>query len=293
MSNPNRELIIAATMIGMIICQVPLERFFKKIYFSPSCPILKQAKFPVGTQERRAKAHMMGERTFRMLNYVGCSTALFLILKQEDNGSFLDVRLLGSSAHPLYYQNYPCQILPRHLDNFYIFKLSYHFYELLHTLLLDRHRDDFPEYVLHHLMTWALILFSYCSNYIPIGAVIMLVHDVSDLPVTLLKLVVDNTPKAVEIGMFLVMLVSWTYLRLWMFPFHIVGRMVEECYMVSEAGRIPGMNYQVLNMMLAFLLALMGLHIFWTYLMFKGIFKRLNKSGQQDIIFKNSATKID
>lgn len=88
-------------------------------------------------------------------------------------------------------------------------------------------------------MTWALILFSYCSNYIPIGAAIMLVHDMSDLPVTILKLCVDTTTSLVEYATFTTLFSSWIFFRLYVFPFKIVLRMIEECYYQT----IVGMNY--------------------------------------------------
>ncbi len=75
-----------------------------------------------------------------------------------------------------------------------MFKLSYHLYELIYTVILHRKRPDFPEYFFHHLMTWSLIFFSYSLNTVPIGAAVMILHDVTDLAVTIFKLTVDITP---------------------------------------------------------------------------------------------------
>ena len=54
------------------------------------------------------------------------------------------------------------------------------------------------------------------------GAVTMLIHDVSDLAVTLFKLTVDITPVYVEMFFYFTMLGSWSYLRLWFFPVRII-----------------------------------------------------------------------
>lgn len=131
-------------------------------------------------------------------------------------------------------------------------KLSYHFYELVHTIILDRKREDFPEYLLHHIMTFALIMFSYCFNYIPIGAAIMFVHDLSDLTVTILKLVVDTTHKIVETATITVQFSSWCFLRLFIFPTHIIRGLLTEVYFNS----VRAINFSVMNMMLAFLIGL-------------------------------------
>ena len=36
--------------------------------------------------------------------------------------------------------------------------------------------------ILHHVTTLALLAFSYMENMVPIGALVALVHDVSDVP---------------------------------------------------------------------------------------------------------------
>lgn len=138
-------------------------------------------------------------------------------------------------------------------------------------------------------MTWALIMFSYFSNYIPIGAAIMLVHDITDMFMSILKLVVDITSRKIEYTAYTIMLAFWIYLRLWVFPFHIIGNMIEECY--GEKS-MPNMNYNVLNMMLAFLFGLLGLHIFWCYLMLNAIYRRIRNPKDLEIVFKASGAKI-
>ena len=80
------------------------------------------------------------------------------------------------------------------MDSFYVFKMSYHCYELIYTIIFDRKRADFPEYMLHHFLTFTLILFSYVCNYLPVGAAVMILHDVTDLFVTIFKLNCDLTP---------------------------------------------------------------------------------------------------
>jgi len=75
--------------------------------------------------------------------------------------------------------------------------MSYHCFELINTILFDKKRSDFPEYVLHHFLTFILILFSYVVNYLPVGATVMILHDVTDLTTTIFKLFCDVTPTKV------------------------------------------------------------------------------------------------
>ena len=113
------------------------------------------------------------------------------------------------------------------MDSFYIFKMSYHCFELMNTIMFDMKRTDFPEYMLHHLMTWSLIFFSYSLNMLPIGAAVMILHDVTDLTVTLFKLTIDIFPSAVGFFFYGQMIVLWMYFRLWYDPLHVIWRLHE------------------------------------------------------------------
>ena len=202
--------------------------------------ILPQKKFPIDSPSRRSKAEMLGERIFRLVINVTCVALLYKILLQEDC-DFLQTYLGGSVEVPLYYKNYPCMNVPEYLYDFYVFKLSYHLYELCYCLLLQRQRPDFPEYILHHLMTWSLIFFSYTLSMTPMGCIVMLVHDVTDLAVTFFKLTIDITPLFVQMLSYVTMLASWVYFRLWFFPVHIIYHLYWECY---EGGKVcMNMNY--------------------------------------------------
>ena len=136
-----------------------MERRSTEMFFK----ILPLKKFPIGSEIRKVKAEMLGERIFRLIVYVSCVVFLYKILLQEDC-DFLHPFLGGTSDVPLYFSNYPCISNPFYLDDFYVFKLSYHLYEFFYCIIYQRSRPDFPEYTLHHLMTWALIFFSYSLN---------------------------------------------------------------------------------------------------------------------------------
>ena len=79
-------------------------------------------------------------------------------------------------------------------------------------------------------MTWALIFFSYAFNMLPIGAAVMILHDVTDLNVTFFKLTIDVTHVVIQLSVYGSMLITWIYLRLWYFPCYVIWRLYEECY---------------------------------------------------------------
>ncbi len=176
-------------MIALSLIQHPVESFGKHIFLK----ILPEKKFPLGSEARETKAYMLGERIFKITMNVLCVSVIYSIMLGEDC-NFLDVRVGGQTQRPLFFYNHPCQKLPLNMDSFYIFKLAYHCYELIYTISFDRKRADFPEYMLHHFLTFILILFSYVVNYLPVGAAVMILHDVTDLTASIFKLVVDITP---------------------------------------------------------------------------------------------------
>jgi hypothetical protein len=116
----------------------------------------------------------------------------------------------------------------------------------------------------------ALIFTSYSLNYIPPGAIIMLLHDITDLCMSVFKLTSDVTPFLVQLFFYLIMVIPWIYFRQWFFIFHVIVRAYEEYYLSP--------HYNVLSlsflMCMWFLKILAVMHIFWLYIMIKGLIKR-------------------
>lgn len=81
--------------------------------------------------------------------------------------------------------------MPKYLDDMYVMKLAYAFYETVETFVNGRSKRDFSEMALHHIVTMMLILFSYSTNFLPIGSVIMLIHDITDIFLNIFKIVVE------------------------------------------------------------------------------------------------------
>jgi hypothetical protein len=153
---------------------------------------------------------------------------------------------------------------------------------------MDRARSDFIEYLLHHFLTFILILFSYQLNYLPVGAAVMVLHDVTDMTASIFKLCIDVTPFPLQMLSYALMLVTWVYFRLWFFPFHVIGRIYEE----SQNWHGSPMNGNFVSMLTAFLSVLFLMHIFWFYIMIKGIIKRFShKDFRNQVSLKNSENR--
>ena len=113
---------------------------------------------------------------------------------------------------------------------------------LSHRFLEERHKDYVLMYT-HHLVTIALVILSYEYGYLRIGAVVMLLHDFSDIFADLVK--IANYLKwegprhlfLVELC-FASVLVTWAYCRLYLYGYHVVwlGGWVG----AREVGLAPG-----------------------------------------------------
>jgi hypothetical protein len=163
---------------------------------------------------------MMAERMYRLFLYLAFTILGFWISKQ---GNFLHKYLLGSESNPQYFTNYPCQVLPRYMDDFHLIKFTYHVYEIMNASFFHRDRRDFSEFLLHHIITIVMVGYAYGTNIIPIGGPIMLVMDASDVFVALFKLTVDAYTEIIAFPTFISMIVSWIYLRLWFFPVYLIS----------------------------------------------------------------------
>lgn len=161
---------------------------------------------------------MIAERVFRFFVYCSTTIALFWSSKQSN---FLHKHLLGSEQNPQFFMNYPCQPVPRFLDDLYVIKLAYHTYEAMLTFGFHRNRRDFSEFLLHHLLTIALVSYSYSTNFLPIGAIVMILMDFSDVFVAMFKMAVDVNETMQNI-LFMLMFFTWFYFRIYYFPIYAI-----------------------------------------------------------------------
>lgn len=130
-SNPNKWVISISTIVGLLIFKSPIETYSTKLFIE----YLPTANFPIGSKVRETRAIMLGERIVRLIVNSFCVAMLVIIMSREDC-DFMDVRVGGRESRPLYYANYPCQKLPKYLDDFYVFKLSYHLFELFYSIIM-------------------------------------------------------------------------------------------------------------------------------------------------------------
>jgi hypothetical protein len=142
--------------------------------------------------------------------------------------------------------------------------------------MYNRHRLDFSELFLHHFITNTCTILSYVTNFSKTGAAVLLPHDFSDIFIGILKMSYEFLPFWGQFVSFIGLFSSFVYGRLYVFPFVVIKQFYER-YTETD-------NVHAKELFWTFeisLLMMCVLHIFWTYLMVKGLIMR--------VIIKNEA----
>ena len=105
---------------------------------------------------------------------------------------------------------------------FYTLQLGYHLQSIVWHAIEDR-RPDFITMMVHHFVTVALIVGSYCFTYCRIGMLVLLVHDSSDVFVCICKASHMCGWKKVSHTAFVFMVTIWFYTRLYLYPVWVIG----------------------------------------------------------------------
>uniref|UniRef100_F1KVF6 LAG1 longevity assurance 4 n=1 Tax=Ascaris suum TaxID=6253 RepID=F1KVF6_ASCSU len=97
------------------------------------------------------------------------------------------------------------------------------YYSLLITSLFDVRRTDFRQLLFHHFVTILLLSASWMINFIRVGTLVLILHDVSDISLELAKLVrYDEANAKYANAIFFIFLISWTLTRIGYFPLVVI-----------------------------------------------------------------------
>ncbi|XP_023674698.1 ceramide synthase 2-like [Paramormyrops kingsleyae] len=150
---------------------------------------------------------------------------------------------------------------------YYLLELGF-YWSLLFCVSVDIKRKDFKEQIIHHVAAIVLLGFSYCSNYVRIGTLVMLVHDSSDFLLESAKMFNYAGWRRTCDFLFVVFTVAFLVTRLVVFP----SKIIHTTLVLSMEEFQPFFGYYFFN---GLLLVLQGLHIFWAWLILRMVYKFL------------------
>ncbi|XP_068169675.1 ceramide synthase 2 [Antennarius striatus] len=219
-------------------------------------------------QERPGLRKRFCEASWRSVFY--CSVFVYGILALYDKPWSYNLKEVWAG--------FPNQsLLP---SQYWYYTLETGFYlSLLISLPFDVKRKDFKEQMIHHSATLTLLSFSWISNYIRIGTLVMAIHDCSDILLEGAKVFNYAKRHQTANAMFVVFTAVFMVTRLIIFPFWLIH--CTWVYPLEEFA--PFFGYYFFNVML---LVLQMLHIYWALLIlqmvYKFIFSKLEGDDRSD-----------
>ena len=72
-------------------------------------------------------------------------------------------------------------LVPDDIKLLYFLECAFYVHSIYATFCMDQIRKDFIAMIIHHVLTIALIMFSYSTRYHKIGLLVMFFHDISDV----------------------------------------------------------------------------------------------------------------
>ncbi|XP_070567073.1 ceramide synthase 6-like isoform X1 [Ptychodera flava] len=252
-----------------------LEKVFKTVTNNPSKKhvegLSKQLDWNARQVERWFRHRRNQERPTMLKKFCESSWRFIFYLSAFIYGvRFLKDEVWTWDTRHCWY-NYPYQPLTESIEKYYLVELSF-YWSLLFSQFLDVKRKDFMQMFVHHIVTILLISFSWTVNMIRIGALVIVVHDCSDILLEAAKM--TNYGKCQKICDFLFLCFGIVFFitRLVIFPLHVLKSSAVESREIIG----PYTSWWIFNGLLAILQLL---HVFWFSIIVRMVFKAL-RSGK-------------
>lgn len=252
--------------IGFLVARFFLDRcIFRRLAFW----LLSNGAVPLKFDEAtRAKARKCSESMWKLTYYATVEACIVKITCHEP-------WVMDSKG---YFRGWPNQELPLPLKLYYMCQCGFYIYSIAALLTWETRRKDFSVMMSHHVITVALIGYSYITRFFRIGCIILALHDACDVfmeAAKVFKYSEKELAASVSFGFFAI---SWVILRLIFFPLWVIKSSsydIREFLDLSEA--YPTFLYYVFNTLL---LVLLVFHMYWWLLIFSMIWRQLKNRGK-------------
>ncbi|XP_062316649.1 ceramide synthase 2 [Osmerus eperlanus] len=215
-------------------------------------------------QDRPGLCKKFCEASWRFVFYLSAFVGGLLSL--YDKPWFYDLREVWAG--------FPKQSMLTSQYRYYMVEIGFYF-SLLLSLTFDVKRKDFREQVIHHIATLTLLAFSWSSNYIRVGTVVMVLHDSSDWLLEVGKMFNYAKWEWTCNIVFVLFTTVFMVTRLIILPFWVI-----HCTWVYPLELYPPFfGYYFFN---AMLLLLQMLHLYWAALIVHMFYKLLTNSFNGD-----------
>ncbi|CAL2049962.1 CBN-HYL-2 protein [Caenorhabditis brenneri] len=249
------------TGISLIIYRFVFENYI----FVPLAYYLSRKNPPEtrqGVLDREKKYTRMAECAMRALYYfLSFCSGLYLV---SNESHFYDITEC--------WRKWPFHPIPTAISWYYWIQGGFYIALVFGILFLDAKRSDFWQMLVHHFITLALIGISWIMNMTRVGTLILVSHDAVDILIDVGKILrYEQLDTALAIC-FAGVLIVWVVTRLVYYPFWVIRSvwfdapaLIQDDYEWLNLGQQP----QAPRFIMFLLTALLVLHIFWAYILFK------------------------
>jgi len=247
---------VACLALCMLVAQILFVSLFTPVARAmiPKQPRWSEAVW--GVKQMRCSAAV-----FKCSYYATMTIWCFAIVRSE---SWTPWVLGGSgSTYSCWTDGFPFQQNPPELRRFYLTAIGYHFSELA-MVLLESPKPDFWEMLLHHALACSLTSYSYVLSYVRLGSLVLLLHGATDVFVYASKALVDTKCRWMLALSYMGLVVTYGYLRIFVFPVYIMRSSFVESQQEVERQQLFGWSYLNFGMC-----CLLSLHVYWFGLILK------------------------
>jgi ceramide synthetase len=224
--------------------------------------------------EREDRAKRSAFCGFKAVYFVSITVVGYLVMKEA---SWFPAVMGGSGDAGTAFDDWPYMSHETYplLKGYMMIQLGYHTFSLF-THMTATSRNDYMEFLLHHIATIVLIMCGYMMNYCPMSSLIMIIHDVVDIWIYIVKALIDTRYTNFAFLFWVVLMFTFAYCRLYVFPFHLIWYSM---WFNQKPENIPG--FWLMYMLLHILLIL---HFYWYFLLIKGGYTYLTKGKATDFV---------
>ncbi|KAI1698102.1 TLC domain-containing protein [Ditylenchus destructor] len=183
--------------------------------------------------------------------------------------------------------DYPNHSVDSTLWWYYNLQTAY-YYSLLITCAFDVRRSDFVAIFIHHVATIGLLSMSWTINFVRIGTLVLVLHNVSDVVFEVMKYLKysGRSPRMVNAS-FVVFLASWIATRLIYLPFVLLRSVIFDAPDYIQPGYSlflhPFQSPVAPRLMIDLILVLQALHLFWSILIVKALCRTISNGELEDV----------
>lgn len=183
---------------------------------------------------------------------------------------------------------WPDQKIKLKLKAVYMYAAGFYTYSIFALMFWETRRADFGVSMSHHVATVVLIILSYVFRFARVGAIVLAIHDASDVFLEIGKMSKYSHCDWLANVAFLLFVVSWVVLRLTYFPFWILRSTSYEVLLTLDKKKhnFEGpIYYYVFN---SLLFALLVLHIYWWVLIYRMLVRQIKTRNVGDDVRSDS-----